>query len=79
MRKEGEAPRDTLELAGHRLRFDSRLGVYRVVDLPDHFYLGGRFYRQSDGAWEGAASLEGPWTEIAPRRLPPGLRRPSGS
>jgi hypothetical protein len=60
---------------GATLTFDSQLGVYLVLDHPDHFYFDGRFLRVHRGSWQVSASLGGPWTPYPSASLPPGLRK----
>ena len=58
-----------------KLVFDSGLGVYLVVDLPDHYFLEGRYFRHHKGGWLVSATLEGPWVVGKSKDLPPGLRK----
>jgi hypothetical protein len=53
--------------------FDEELRVYRIVDLPEHFYSAGNYYRFVDGYWQSARSPAGPWVETPQNRLPPSL------
>ena len=57
------------------LSFDSALGVYVVLDRPDHFYFEGRFLRVHAGSWQMSSSLGGPWSPCSFSSLPPGLRK----
>ena len=63
----------TIVVEGHEAHFDEELRVYRVVDREGYFFSGSRYYRQVDGAWQTARSIEGPWAEIPPTPLPPTL------
>jgi hypothetical protein len=63
---------------GAELVFDSGLGVYIVVGLPDHYYLDGRYIRHVRGHWEYAPDLDGPWHSRDTRKLPPGLSKKYG-
>lgn len=54
---------------GHRhkhgdtqLVFDSDLHVYVVVDLADHYFYDGWYFRLHDGRWTTSVSIRGPWT-----------------
>lgn len=59
---------------GVELVYDSELGVYVVVDFPDHFYFKGRYYRFGELHWEVGVHIDGPWESISAETLPPGLR-----
>ncbi len=61
------------------LVFDSGLGVYVVFELPNRYFLRGRYYRRVDAGWQLSANLSGPWVVIASDRLPPGLRSRAGA
>ena len=58
-----------------KLVFDTGLGVYLVVDLPDHYFFEGRYFRHHKGGWLVSAKLEGPWVVGKSKDLPPGLRK----
>jgi hypothetical protein len=60
---------------GATLTFDSKLGVYLVLDHRDCFYFDGRFLRVHESSWQVSASLSGPWTPYPSASLPPGLRK----
>jgi hypothetical protein len=60
---------------GAELVFDSGLGVYIVVGLPDHYYSDGRYYRYHRGYWEYSPDLDGPWHGRDKKKLPPGLSK----
>lgn len=54
------------------LVFDSGLGVYVVLDRPDHYFWDNRFYRYHRGDWQFADDLDGRWYRdegYAPRKL----------
>jgi hypothetical protein len=57
------------------LTFDSGLGVYVVVDLPNHYYWDGTYLRIEDGRWYASAELGGDWSPRSESALPPGLRK----
>lgn len=51
-------------------------GVVVSVPLPSGgvlYFEAGRWYRQQDGTWQGAASPEGPWVLIPQGELPPAV------
>lgn len=62
---------------GVDLVFDSGLGVYIVVNLTDHYYHDGHFFRLHDGVWQISAHLNHGWKH-ASKRLPPGLAKKHG-
>ncbi len=59
---------------GVELVYDSGLGVYVVVELADHFYFRGHYYRHRDSQWEIGVHVDGPWKVVAEKSLPKGLR-----
>jgi hypothetical protein len=56
------------------LVFDSGLGVYVVVGIPNCYFDDHRFYRLEHGVWKAAPDVKGTWTSVAESDLPPGLR-----
>lgn len=61
--------------AGVELVFDSGLGVYAVVDFPDHFYYEGKFYRNLGAGWEISVTFGGSWSVTASSAIPVGLHK----
>ena len=59
---------------GIELVYDSVRGVYVVVELPNHFYFKGHYYRHRETQWEIGVHVDGPWEVVSERSLPPGLR-----
>jgi len=59
---------------GVELVYDSGLGVYVVVELADHFYFKGHYYRHGEIQWEIGVHVDGPWEVVAEESLPKGLR-----
>jgi hypothetical protein len=59
---------------GMELIYDSGLGVYVVVDFPNHYYCKGHYYRLRGIQWEVCVHLDGPWKSVSEKLLPPGLR-----
>ncbi len=59
---------------GVELVYDSGLGVYVVVELPNHFYFKGHYYRHGETQWEIGVHVDGPWEVVAEKSLPKGLR-----
>ena len=64
---------------GHdvELVFDSGLGVYVVVGVPNHFYWDGTYLRLDDGRWYASVEIDGGWKPRDSGSLPPGLRKKS--
>ncbi len=56
------------------LVFDSGLGVYVVVGIPNYYYWDGVYLRLSAGQWLRAPYLDAPWAPCPPDRLPGKLR-----
>ena len=63
---------------GVELAYDSGLGVYVAVELPNHFYLKGHYYRHRETHWEIGVHVDGPWEVVAEESLPKGLRGKKG-
>jgi hypothetical protein len=61
-------------VADVELVFDSGLGVYVVVGLPDHFFWDGFFLRSEKGLWYSSLRIDGGWEPRSSDALPPGLR-----
>ena len=59
---------------GVNIVFDTQLGVYVVVDLPDRYWIDDRFFRKGSSGWTVSASLDGPWKACATADLPKGLQ-----
>ena len=59
---------------GVELVYDSGRGVYVVVDLPNHYYFRGRYYRRGEIQWEAGVHIDGPWEFVSADALPKGLR-----
>jgi hypothetical protein len=58
----------------HDLVFDSALGVYVVVGLPDLWFLDGSYFRWYGERWEMGVDVDGPW-RLAPESTVPGRLR----
>lgn len=60
----------------HELRFDSGLGVYVLVDLPDLYFWDDFYWRFRDGVWLHARLSNGPWIIVHDHpRIPPRLAK----
>jgi len=60
---------------GHDIRYDANLGVYIVMDLPNHYYFDDNFYRYHSGRWYYSHDLEKHWRHYDGHKLPPGLAK----
>jgi hypothetical protein len=58
---------------GVRIRFDSHLGVYVVLDIPDRYYYKGVYFSYRKGKWFSSNHPDGPWKKYSKKALPPGL------
>lgn len=64
---------------GHELVYDSGLGVYVVVDLPNVYYYDGIYYRYDHDHWYYSTSPGRGWDAYdTDRKLPPGLAKKHG-
>jgi hypothetical protein len=78
---QGNGPPSHAPAHGHRakapkaddvqLLFDSGLGVYVVLDIPDTYYLDGVYFRIDDGGWVVGSALDGPWDVEKNSAVPP--------
>jgi len=58
------------------LVFDAALGVYVVVDVPDHYFWDGVYLRVENGRWYSSVDLDGGhWEPRSEAKLPPGLAK----
>jgi hypothetical protein len=62
------------QVSGMELVYDSGLGLYVVVGLPDHYYNDGYFYRLRGGLWEISQKPDIGWKVVSESSLPQGLR-----
>ena len=56
------------------LVFDSDLGVYVVVGVPNHFYWKGYYLRIDGDQWYASVNLDSGWEPRSEPSLPPGMR-----
>lgn len=57
------------------LVFDSGLGVYIVVDIPDRYYWNGYYLRIDGDQWYASVNLDSGWEPRSDDSLPPGLKK----
>ena len=55
--------------------YDSHLGVYVLLDLPDHYYFNNVYYRYNRNNWFYRYKDTDKWRKFDKRKLPPGLAR----
>jgi hypothetical protein len=62
--------------SGVELVYQSKSGVYVVVGMPNHYYCdcNDYFYKLGPLGWQASASIDGGWTYVTDKSLPPGLR-----
>lgn len=63
------------EYNGHEVRYDARLGVYKVVGMRNHYYLDNQYYRYDRNRWYYSQNVNEGWRDFDERRLPPGLAK----
>jgi hypothetical protein len=56
------------------LVFDSGLGVYIVVGIPNYYYWNGTYVRLNGTSWSRAPYLDARWTPCSEDELPGNLR-----
>jgi len=59
------------------LEFDSGLGVYVVVGVPDRYYWDGYYLRIDGDQWYASVDLDGGWEPRSEVAVPTGLRTKS--
>lgn len=61
---------------GHELEYDSGLGVYIVVRVPDTYFENNLYIRMSsDGRWIVSASLDRGWRPASGNEIPHKLKK----
>ena len=60
--------------SGVELVFDSGLGVYAVVGMPNHYWYGDRYLRWAEGRWHASVRLDGVWVVIGGDQVPKHLK-----
>jgi len=63
---------------GVELRFDSDLGVYVVVDMPNVYYYDGVYLRLSGDRWQATPDLKRSWYYEQDSRVPYKLKEKKG-
>lgn len=64
------------QVSGVEVVFQAKSGVYVVVGMPNHYYCdrNNLFYRLGPEGWQASAGVDGGWTYVTDKSLPPGLR-----
>ena len=55
------------------LAFDTGLGVYVVVGIPDLYFLDGHYFRFADSGWQISVHHDSGWTVAVQKDVPSGL------
>ena len=63
------------EYRGHDLRWNASLGVYVIMDMPNHYFYNGDYYRYHRGQWYYSRDMKKRWRHYDERKLPPGLAK----
>ncbi len=58
-----------------KLVFDSGLGVYLVMDMPDYYFFNEFYFHYDQGRWMVSSRLDGGWRVAESKKLPPGLAK----
>lgn len=59
----------------HNMVYDSHLGVYVLLGLPDHYYYDHVYYRYNRDNWYYRHNDKDKWRKYDKRKLPAGLAR----
>ena len=60
---------------GHQLEYDSKIGAYIVVNVPDTYFANDLYLRMStDGRWMVSGTLGGGWRAAIASEIPPKMR-----
>lgn len=59
----------------HDLIYDSHLGVYVVLGLPDYYFYDGHYYRHDRDGWYSSKRTDRDWSRYKEKKLPPGLAK----
>lgn len=60
---------------GHVLEYDSKIGAYIVVNVPDTYFANDLYLRMStDGRWMVSATLGSGWRVALASEIPPKMR-----
>lgn len=76
--KKGDGPPPHAPAHGYRARtsegieiaYDSKLGLYVVVGLSNHYFCEGLYYRFNGGHWEVTAKFHDSWEAVAEYKVP---------
>jgi hypothetical protein len=60
---------------GVELVYKSDIGVYVVVGYDGHYFHKDTYYRLRDDRWQVSVRIDGKWTPVSKKKIPPGLRK----
>ncbi len=63
---------------GAELVFDSDLGLYVVVGMPDYYYFDGCYFRFYHNCWQTSIHIDSGWKAAPEKSVPPGLAKVKG-
>ena len=62
----------------HDLEYDSGLGIYVVIGLPDHYFTDGVYYKRTKHGWYSSHDVDKGWKEYKKDNLPGKLNKKYG-
>ncbi len=62
----------------HDLEYDSDLGIYVVIGLPDHYFIDGVYYKRTKHGWYSSHDVDKGWKEYKKDNLPGKLNKKYG-
>jgi hypothetical protein len=60
------------------LEYNSNLGIYVVIGLPDHYFIDGIYYKKTKHGWYSSHDAEKDWKEYRKDFLPGKLDKKYG-
>jgi hypothetical protein len=58
---------------GHDLVYDSGLGVYLVLGMPNFYFFNNHYYKYNNDRWYYSTEPNSNWRDYREDKLPPGL------
>jgi len=62
----------------HDLEYNSDLGIYVVIGLPDHYFIDGIYYKRTKHGWYSSHDADKGWKEYKKDNLPGKLDKKYG-
>ena len=62
----------------HDLEYNSDLGIYVVIGLPDHYFIDGIYYKHTSHGWYSSHDADKDWKEYKKDVLPGKLNKKYG-